>query len=231
MLGWMRRWSTRLLSYLAFAGAAAMLAGVTFLLVTNWWVHRQGFHWRTYDSLPEVPAHDFAIVPGTGSSDFAVTDRLRNRLLAGLSLYRTHKVKAILVSGVGNRPGGGDEVSSAQTWLRAHGVKPADIVIDRFGLRTLDTMQRAVNVFGVTSAVICTQAQHADRTLFLAHAAGIDAVGFRADMHDKLSNYEVRFETLKATLAFVDTYVLHRGPRNAGPPAPAPGVGVVATAP
>jgi len=227
----MRRWSTRLLSYLAFAGATAMLAGVTFLLVTNWWVHRQGFRWRTYDALGDVPAREFAVVPGTGDRGGIVGQRLRNRLLGALSLYRSHKVKAILVSGVGNRPGGGDEVSTAHSWLLAHGVKPTDIVLDRLGLRTLDTMQRAVKVFGVTSAVICTQAQHADRTLFLAHAAGIDAVGFRAAMHDKLSNYEVRFETLKATLAFVDTYVLHRGPRDSGPPAPAPGVGMVAAAP
>jgi len=228
----MRRWSTRLLSYLAVAGAAAMLAGVTFLLLTNWWVHRQGLRWRTYDALTEVPPREFAIVPGTGDHQGRVGDRLRNRLLAGLSLYRAHKVRAILVSGVGNRPEGGDEVSSARAWLLAHGVNPADLVIDRFGLRTLDTMQRAAKLFGVTSAVICTQAQHADRTLFLAHAAGIDAVGFKAQMREKLPNYEVRYETLKATLAFVDTYMLHRGPREPGPlPSPPSVAGAVAAAP
>ena len=226
----MRRLSRRILSYLAFAGVGAMFAGAAFLLLTNWWVHNRGRQLGTYDALADVPARDVAIVPGTGDREGRVGDRLRNRLLSGLALYRAHKVKAILVSGVGNRPGGLDEVSSAQAWLLAHGVSPADLMIDRLGLRTLDTMQRAAKIFGVTSAAICTQPQHADRSLFLAHAAGIDAVGFKADMHHGLPNQEVRFETLKATLAFVDTYVLHRGLRQ-----PAPGVavpaGAVASAP
>lgn len=225
----MRRWTTRTLSYLAVAAAWAMLAGVTFLLLTNWWVHHQGRGYGIYDDLTDVPARDFAIVPGTGDRNGAIGDRLRYRLLAGLSLYRAHKVKAILMSGVGKRPGGGDEVSSARAWLLAHGVNPADLVIDRLGMRTLDTMQRAVKVYGVTSAIVCTQGQHVDRTLFLAHAAGIDAVGFKADMHDKLSNYEIRFETLKASLAFSDIYLLHRESPGAGPPVAAPSGFVAST--
>jgi SanA protein len=226
----MRRLSAHLFSCLAAIGAGMMLAGVTFLLISNWWVHRQGARLRTYDALADVPGRDFAIVPGTGGLNGNVGDRFRNRLLAGLSLYRAHKVKRILVSGVGIRPGGADEVSSGRVWLLAHGVNPRDVIIDRFGFRTLDTMQRAVKVFGITSAVVCTQVQHADRSVFLAHAAGIDVVGFKADMRDTLTNYEVRLETLKATLAFVDTYVLHRGPRETGlgPVTPA---GVVASEP
>lgn len=213
----MRRWPARVMSYLAVAGAGLMFLGVGFLLVTNWWVHREGQGWRSYDALAEVPARDFAIVPGVGDRDFAIGGRLHFRLMSALSLYRAHKVKGILVSGVGRGPGSGDEVASAQAWLIAHDVSPAHIVTDPAGFRTLDTMQRAARVFGVRSAVVCSQHQHMDRTLFLARAAGIDAVGFIADQRDILSNYEIRLETLKATLAFVDTYVLHRGPRVSGP--------------
>jgi len=205
-----------------------MLMGVMALLVSNWWVHREGRRWGRYDALSDVPAREIALVPGVGDRDGQVHDRLRSRLLSGLALYRAHKVKAILVSGVGQRPRGGDEVSSARAWLLARGVNPAHVLMDPSGFRTLDTVQRAATVFGVTSAIICSQQQHLDRTLFLARAAGIDAVGFVAGQRDKLTNYEVRLETLKAGLAFVDTYVLHTGPRVPGPAVPS---SVVASAP
>ena len=221
----MRFWSARTLSYASVVCAGLMLAGVTFLLATNWWVHRQGHVFRSYDALTDVPAREFAIVPGVGDRNGAIGNRLRNRLLSGLSLYRAHKVSAILVSGVGGDPGSGDEVSSAYGWLVAHGVPPAHIVTDPAGFRTLDTMQRAAKTFGVRSAIVCSQRQHIDRTLFLAHAAGIDAVGFLSRQSDTLTNYEIRLETLKATLAFTDTYLLRRGPRVTGP------VGLVASTP
>ncbi len=221
----MRHWSARMISSVAAAGAAVMLLGVTFLLLSNWWVHREGRRWRSYQALDDVPSREVAIVPGVGDRDGEIRDRLRGRLLAGLALYRAHKVKAILVSGVGVRPHGGDEVSSARAWLLAHGVDSAHLMTDPSGFRTLDTMQRASSAFGVTSAVICSQAQHIDRSLFLARAAGIDAVGFIAEMRDTITNYEVRLETLKAALAFADTYVLHTGPRVPASP------GVVASTP
>jgi len=219
-----------MLSYLAAVAAGVMLVGATLMLLSNWWVHRQGRLAGTFDALAEVPAREVAIVGGTGNRQGRVGDRLRSRLLAALSLYRAHKVKAILVSGIGGLPGSGDEVSSSRAWLLARGVDPAHLMTDPSGFRTLDTMQRAVKVFGVTSAIVCSQPQHLDRSVFLARAAGIDTVGFKAGQHDTLTNYEIRLETMKATLAFVDTYVLHTGPRAPGPAAvTAPGSVVAAT--
>jgi SanA protein len=227
----MRSWCARLASLLALLAGGVMLAGVAFLLLANWWVHDKDRRSRSFEALSDVPARDFAIVPGIGDHDGAIRDRLRGRLLAGLTLYRAHKVRRILMSGIGVRPRPGDEVTTSRVWLMAHGVKPEDIVIDRSGYRTLDTMQRAAKVFGVKSAVVCTQAQHIDRSVFLAQAAGIDAVGFRADMHDILGNFEIRFETMKAALAFADTYLLHRGPRDPDPPAASSPAGTIASAP
>lgn len=216
-----------MLSVMAVVVGATMLVGTAFLLVSNWWIHRDGRNWHSYEALTDVPARDVAIVPGVGDRNGQVRDRLRARLLAGLALYRAHKVKAILVSGVGGRPG--DEVTSSRAWLLARGVDPAHVMTDPAGFRTLDTMQRAVKTFGVTSAIVCSQAQHMDRTLFLARAAGLDAVGFVAELRVPVTNFEVRLETLKAALAVADTYVLRTGPKVTGPVArPA---GLVASTP
>lgn len=214
----MRPWFARIASYLAATAAAGMLLAVGCLLFSNWWIHRSGQQFDRYDSLADVPAREIAIVPGTGDRDGEIRIGLRSRLAAGLALYRAHKVKAILVSGVGQRPGGGDEVSSGRAWLLAHGMNPAHILTDPLGLRTLDTVQRAAKTYGVTSAIICTQRQHVDRTLFLARAAGIDAAAFLADQqHRQPSNFEIRLETLKAMLAVADTYLLHTTPRSLEP--------------
>jgi SanA protein len=220
----MGRRSMKILAGAATLVAGAVAAALVLVVVSNWWVHRCGGR-NIYDALSEVPARDVAIVPGVGGKNGVINDHLRSRLLAALSLYRAHKVNDILVSGVGGVPGSGDEISSSRSWLAAHGVGPAHILTDPAGFRTLDTMQRAARVYQITSAAICSQSSHLDRSLFLARATGINAVGFTAVMRQPLGDEETRLETLKSTLAFVEAYVFHRGPRVTEP------VGLVAAAP
>ena len=64
-------------------------------------------------------------------------------------------------------------------WLEAHGVPPADVVLDGGGHRTAATMADAA-ALGVRSALVATQAYHLPRALYLARHAGIDAVGVPA---------------------------------------------------
>ena len=215
---------TKAVAVLATVVAGAMVAAVAIVIVSSWWVHRRGGR-QIYDALSEVPAREVAIVPGVGGKAGRINDHLRSRLLAALALYRAHKVRDILVSGVGGDPGGGDEISSSRIWLLSHGVEPAHILTDEAGLRTLDTMQRAARVYHVGSATVCSQTAHLDRSLFLARVAGIDAVGFTAVMRERLPNTEPTLETMKATLAFVETYFFRRGARVTEP------VGLIASTP
>ena len=66
-----------------------------------------------------------------------------------------------------------------QRWLRERGVTESAAI--RRGLRTWATMQRAAEVFNIGEAVVCTQRFHLPRSLYLARAAGISAVGLVAD--------------------------------------------------
>ena len=122
-----------------------------------------------------------AIVPGArvfedGTPSHALADRLH----AALELYRAGRVQKILVSG-DHGSGIYDEVNAMHAWLLDRGVSPEAIYLDHAGFRTLDTMFRASEVFKVRRAVICTQRFHLPRSVFLARAAGIDAVGLEAD--------------------------------------------------
>ena len=128
----------------------------------------------------KLPARPIAIVPGTMIQGGIPSAGLRQRLVAALSLYKGGKVRAILVSGK-RRDADYDEAAVMFRWLVDNGVPEADIAVDPAGYRTLDTMQRAVRVFGVKEAIICSQGVNLARAVFLARRAGIDAVGLVAD--------------------------------------------------
>jgi len=215
----MRRLWLQGLAYTLMGALSVVLLGAGGVAFTNGWVHWSGVRY-VHETLDGVPVRAVAIVPGTGGNSGKVAGYFLPRMLAALNLYRSHKVSTILVSGIGGNDGDGNEVSTAHRWLRERGVPAADILLDHAGLRTLDTMQRAHHVFHVNQAVICSQEYFLDRAVFLGRAAGMDAVGFLARGLSSPDDYAIRMvETAKRALAFVDTYLVHRGPRV---PAPAP---------
>lgn len=191
-------------------GASAVAVTVTMALAM--YHVRQTTRGFTYASLDEVPFREVAIVPGVGTSSHKIPRILRERLSPALALYRAGKVRSILVSGIGLGPTR-DEVSSMVRWLLARGVAPEHIMSDPAGHRTLDTMQRAARLLNVASATVCTQGVFLSRALFLARAAGIEAVGLVAPTSATITNTMLRSEGLKSVLALSDTYVTDRGPR------------------
>ena len=70
-----------------------------------------------------------------------------------------------------------------RSWLEARGVPARDILSDDGGHRTRETMYRAMRYYGVTDAIVCTEAFAMPRTLFLARQNGIDAFGFKSSRH------------------------------------------------
>jgi vancomycin permeability regulator SanA len=114
-------------------------------------------------------------------------------------------VKKILVSG--NDTAEAPEASVMSSWLRERGVAAADILVDNAGSRTRATMDHAAGVFDVRDAVICTQDLGAERSLYLAEHAGIDAVAVtnRTDLSQSW-RWSVK-EAFKTTLAFFESHL------------------------
>lgn len=169
----------------------------------------------------DAPKRPIAIVLGARAyADGSVSSILEDRLAAALDLYNHGRVRRILASGDhGTR--GYDEVEAMRRWLEDRGVPPKDLYLDHAGFRTLDTMQRAAKVFGVQSAIVCTQRFHLPRALFLARRAGIDAVGLVADRRVyKGRRWNTVRESVASAAAVVDTYILHTKPRFLGPGIP-----------
>ena len=103
-------------------------------------------------------------------------------------------------------------------WLEERGVPARDIVSDAQGTRTRETMYRAMNVYAVDRAIVCTEGMHMPRALYLAERNGIDAVGFALPSPLSAQPRFVVREALKTTLAFVEETVAPR-PRAAAPTA------------
>ena len=67
-------------------------------------------------------------------------------------------------------------------------------------------MNRAAGIFDVGNAVICTQGENMQRSLFLAQRAGIDSVGFTLpSWYAHSLRYRTR-EALKTTLAAIESF-------------------------
>src|SRR5450432_1304972 len=182
-------------------GAGVLLAFAG-LVGSNAWVA-----WKSrgyaYDSAATVPSRSIAIVPGSRVFEGQPLHIVRSRLQAALDLYRAGRVKAILVSG--DDSAASPEVTVMGAWLRAHGVPEKDVWSDVGGSRTRETMNRAAALFGVTDAVVCTQTVNMDRSLYLARAAGIDAVGLALPTNLGRSKRYMATESLKTTLAFAES--------------------------
>jgi len=125
-----------------------------------------------------TPPRPYAIVLGNRVfSNGRPSAELAERLETGRQLYRAGLARRIIVSGL--VADGYDEPDAMAAWLKARGVAPADLVLDRGGYRTAASMADAA-ALGVDSLLIVSQAYHLPRAIYLARHAGMSAVGVAA---------------------------------------------------
>lgn len=130
-----------------------------------------------------VPHAQVAIVPGAlVNPDGSMSSMLADRVRQAAALWHAGKVEKVLVSG-DHHTWAYDEPGTMRKALVRAGVPARDVFEDHAGFDTWATMVRARSVFGVRDAVVVTQGFHMPRALFLADAAGIDASGLTADLH------------------------------------------------
>jgi len=140
---------------------------------------------------------------------------LAERLDMALALWRTGRVERLLLTG--NSDPYHDEIRSMRRYLTKGGVPERAISGDLDGVSTFDSCWRARGVFGIQRAILVTQGFHLPRAVYLARAAGIDAVGVRAGGGGWRSPYVWR-ELLARPLALVDAWVHPRPPLPAASP-------------
>lgn len=191
-----------------------------------WYANRTCQHaaeGRIFRSVGGVPKNEVALVLGTPRKTPRGTPNLHftQRIEAAVELYRSGKVKHLLVSG-DNHVKGYDEPSDMCEALMVAGVPTNAITCDYAGFRTLDSVVRAKTVFGLSRCTIVTEEFHCPRALWIASKHGVEAIAFAApDL--KAARWSLRVkarEILARCWCGVDLYLLHRRPKFPGPREP-----------
>jgi SanA protein len=218
-LSWIRRFLRR----------GALVLGILFVVVfavvayTNLAATRSA-EGRLFHEAAEIPVHRVGLIFGCDDQiDGRENLYFRYRIEAALRLWNAGKVSCFLVSG-DNRTKYYNEPEAMRQALVERGV-PADRIVEDFaGLRTLDSVVRAKEIFGVTDVIFVSQRFQNERAIYIARANGIDAVGFNAQDVVGSGGYKTKLREVGARVQmWLDVNVLSTRPKVMGPAEALPG--------
>ena len=153
------------------------------ILFTFWANHTIEYATDDYvtSRITKLPNEKVGLVLGTSKSlrNGNKNPYFFNRIEAAEELFKSGKIKYIIVSG-DNPTKYYNEPEDMQNELIARGIPKTKIFLDFAGLRTLDSVVRAKEIFGQTSYIIISQRFHNERAVFLAQKKGIEAYGYNA---------------------------------------------------
>lgn len=184
-----------------------MLACVAMIVAADWRV-------RTFSqpfvaaNVADLPAQKVALLLGTTPR---LADGRNNlyfdfRIQAAADLYHQGKIRHIIASG-DNRKHSYNEPDEMKAALIAKGVPADKITADYAGLRTLDSVLRARDIFGQDEYVIVSQKFHNERAIYLARSHGIVAHGYNARDVNKYAGLKTQIrEYLARVKMFVDLW-------------------------
>ena len=146
-----------------------------------------------YDEITELPPREVAVVLGTNryTSDGNSNGHYHRRLEAVAELIKAKKIKYVLLSG-DNSTRWYNEPTRMRNDLIALGVSPKQIYQDYAGFRTLDSMIRAKEVFGLDSFIIVSGNSTMSGRSISPDNNDINAIAFNADGKLIASDYSSR---------------------------------------
>ena len=183
-----------------------LLAILAFGLPNAWILLGTASH---LSDLTDAPPRPIAIVLGASvRRDGRPSAVLADRLDTAAALLRNGRVREVLVSGDRDFEREYDEVGVMARYLQDHGVPPDAIRIDPHGFRTYDSMWRARHVYGVTQALVVTNAFHLPRAVWIGRQLGIDCGGVYPPVADQVVQqrriHNAGREALARVVAFFD---------------------------
>lgn len=130
-----------------------------------------------YANPDDIPEERVAIIFGAGvRRDGRPSRMLADRIQGGIALYESGRVSKLLMTGDNSRVEY-NEVVAMQEYAIEQGIPEEDIVLDYAGFSTYESCYRANAIFGVSQAVLVTQAYHLPRAVYTCRELGVEAVG------------------------------------------------------
>ncbi|MBO0720782.1 MAG: YdcF family protein [Blastocatellia bacterium] len=187
-------------------------------VVNLWIVLSSGSH--VYNNEDKLPPNDVGLVLGATprSRNRKIKPLFRARMEDAAQLYHSGKIKHLLLSGRRNTRGSYNEPAEMKSLGLELGVPESAMTLDYAGYRTLDSVVRAKEVYGLTRFTIITNDFHTYRALFLSKSNNIDAVAYYSEEFPLMQlGEEIPREWLARVKAVIDVYLLQKQPRVLGP--------------
>jgi SanA protein len=170
----------------------SLLFGLFWFFGANWAIESNAED-KIFDQVSDCPKVKVALVLGTSRTLKHGNDNLyfSYRIKAAVELYRAGKVKYILVSG-DNGQTTYDEPTDMKNALVAAGIPAKRIFLDYAGFRTLDSMERALKVFGQKEVIVVSQRFHNERAIYLGEHFGMTVYGYNAQDVAKMGGFKTK---------------------------------------
>ncbi len=181
--------------------------------VTAVWASRG----RIFEKVENIPATKVGLLFGT-------TDKVqgrenlyfRYRIDAAEVVWKAGKLDTLIVSG-DNRSRYYNEPEKMKSALIERGIPADRIVCDYAGLRTLDSVVRAKEVFGAETVLFISQRFQNERAIYLAKANGIEGYGFDARDVESHAGLKTKVREVGARVKmWLDVNFLDTRPRHLG---------------
>ena len=133
------------------------------------------------DDILNVKPNNVGLLLGTSRNlkNGAKNDFFFNRIDATVELYKSGKIKNIIISG-DNSKADYNEPADMKAELVSKRIPDSIIYLDYAGFRTFDAVVRARDVFGQSSFIVISQKFHNERAVYLARKFGINTYGYNA---------------------------------------------------
>lgn len=168
------------------------------------------------DTIDELPKMSCALLLGTSKElkDGRKNLYFENRINSCVALYRSGKIKNILISGDNSRIEY-NEPEEMKMELMKFGVPESCIYLDYAGFDTYDSVIRAWKIFGQTDFIVVSQKFHNQRAVYIAKENGLNVYALNAHDVQQMSGVKTKvrevFACVKAyfdVLFGVDPYFL-----------------------
>jgi SanA protein len=207
-----RRWIKRFF-FAVMVIVLAFVSVVAYANITAVWASRG----RIFSDVSNIPPTRVGLVFGT-------TDRVggcenlyfRYRIDAATEVWNAGKIETLIVSG-DNRSRYYNEPKKMRQALVRRGIPADRIVCDYAGLRTLDSVVRAKEIFGADTVLFISQRFQNERAIYLAKAHGLNAYGYAARDVESRDGLKTRLREVGARVKmWLDVHFLNTRPRHLG---------------
>lgn len=192
--------------------------GISVLFV--WWANKTIEDFSSpyvSNDISKIPSEKAAMLLGTSKKldNGNINLYFKYRIDATAQLYKSGKIKAIIVSG-DNSVKGYNETKDMKQDLIALGI-PENVIYEDFaGFRTLDSVVRTKSIFGQNKIIFVSQKFHNERAVYLARKNGIEAYGYNAKDVNKYAGFKTKVREYFARVKVFVDFLLGVEPKFGG---------------